>query len=158
VKKLILLALPLFLYGESLRSLLDYAQNANELIVSKSIIKESKKSELKSSESNYYPTIDVGAFYQRSDEASPMMPGTTYSGYATIGFDVYTGGKKSYTQKQKRDEHSASKFDFEATKKSTKLAIVQDFYNLKQYLKSILKFSHATCCVNGLDIQKFLKK
>ena len=124
MKKLILLALPLFLYGESLRSLLDYAQNANELIVSKSITKESKKSELKSSESNYYPTIDVGAFYQRSDEASPMMPGTTYSGYATIGFDVYTGGKKSYTQKQKRDEHSASKFDFEATKKSTKLAIL----------------------------------
>ncbi len=128
---LILLTLPLFLYADSLKSLLDYAQNNNELIVSKSIIQESKKSELKSSENNYYPTVDVGAFYQRYDEASPIMPGTTYSGYATVGFDVYSGGQKTYTIKQKRDEHKASQFDEEATKKSTKLAIVQDFYNLK---------------------------
>ncbi len=137
MKRLILLVLPLFLYAESLKSLLDYAQNSNELIVSKSITKDSKKSELRSSESNYYPTIDVGGFYQRYDEASPIMPGTSYSGYATIGFDVYTGGKKSYTVKQKSDEHRASEFDFEATKKSTSLAIVQDFYNLKNLEASL---------------------
>lgn len=129
--KLILLLVPFFLYGESLKSLLDYAQNNNELIVSKSILKESKRNELKSSESNYYPTVDVGAYYERYDEANPILPGTTYSAYATVGFDLYSGGKKSYTVKQKRDEHRASQFDFEATKKSTKLSIVQDFYNLK---------------------------
>ncbi len=137
MNKLILLLLPLFLYGESLKSLLNYAENSNELIVSKSIMKESKKSELTSSESDYYPTVDVGGFYQRHDEASPIMPGTTYSAYATVGFDVYSGGKKSYTEKQKSDEHRASQFDFEATKKSTKLAIVQDFYNLKNLEASL---------------------
>ena len=129
--KFIPILLPVFIYADSLKSLLDYAQNSNELIVSKSIIEESKKSELKSSKSNYYPTIDIGGFYQRYDEVSPIMPGTTYSGYAKVGFDIYTGGKKSYTVKQKSDEHKASQFDFEATKKSIKLAVVQDFYNLK---------------------------
>lgn len=149
MKRLILLVLPLFLYGESLRSLLDYAGNANELIVSKSIIKESKKSELQSSENNYYPTVDIGGFYQRYDEASPIMPGTTYSGYATIGFDVYTGGKKSYTVKQKSDEYSASQFDFEATKKSTKLAIVQDFYNLKNLEASLSALKESSNAVKA---------
>lgn len=137
MRRLFLIALPLFLYGESLKSLLDYSVENNELVVSKSITKEAKKSELTSSESNYYPTVDVGAFYQRYDEASEIMPGTTYSAYATVGLDVYSGGKKSYAQKQKRDEHRASQFDFEATKKSTKLAIVQDFYNLKNLEASL---------------------
>ena len=146
---LVLLALPLFLYADSLKSLLDYAQNNNELIVSKSIMKDSKNSELKSSQNNYYPTIDVGAFYQRFDEPSPIMPGTTYSGYATIGFDVYEGGKKSYTEKQKRDEHRASQFDFEATKKSTKLAIVQDFYNIKNLEASLSALKESSNAVKA---------
>ena len=146
---LVLLALPLFLYADSLKSLLDYAQNNNELIVSKSIMKDSKKSELTSSQNNYYPTIDVGAFYQRFDEPSPIMPGTTYSGYATIGFDVYEGGKKSYTEKQKKDEHRASQFDFEATKKSTKLAIVQDFYNIKNLEASLSALKESSNAVKA---------
>ncbi len=149
MNKLILLLLPLFLYGESLKSLLNYAENSNELIVSKSIMKESKKSELTSSESDYYPTVDVGGFYQRHDEASPIAPGTTYSAYATVGFDVYSGGKKSYTEKQKSDEHRASQFDFEATKKSTKLAIVQDFYNLKNSEASLAALKESSNAVKA---------
>jgi len=149
MKKLVLLALPFFLYAESLKSLLDYAGNNNELIVSKNILKESKRSELKSSENNYYPTIDVGAFYQRYDEASPIMPGTTYSAYATVGFDVYSGGQKSYTIKQKSDEHRASQFDEEAAKKSTKLAIVQDFYNLKNLEASLSALKESSNAVKA---------
>jgi len=131
MKKLIFLVIPLFVYGEGLKSLLEYAQNSNELIVSKSISVNSKKSEVKSSESNYYPTVDVGGFYQRYDDPNPLSPGTTYSGYASIGFDVYDGGSKKYTLKQKEDELSASSFMYEATKKSITLSIVQDFYNIK---------------------------
>lgn len=91
----------------------------------------SKKSAVDSSESNYYPTVDVGAFYQRFDEASPFSPGSTYAGYATLSFDVYSGGEKSYTLKQKKDELRASKFDYEASKKNISLSIVQDFYSYK---------------------------
>ena len=149
MNKLILLVLPFILYGESLKSLLDYAENNNELIVSKGILKDSKRSELKSSENNYYPTVDVGAFYQRYDEASPIMPGTTYSAYATVGFDVYSGGQKSYTVKQKKDEHRASQFDEEAAKKSTKLAVVQDFYNLKNQEASLSALKESSNAVKA---------
>ena len=137
MKKLIFLAIPFFVYAEGLKSLLEHAQKSNELIVSKSVLADSKESEVESSKSNYYPTVDIGAFYQRHDDPNPMSPGTVYSGYAKVGFDVYSGGKKSYLLKQKKDEFSASKFDYEATKKSMTLSIVQDFYNYKTQESSL---------------------
>ena len=150
MKKLALILLPLLLSADSLKSLLEYAQNSNELIVSKSISKNAKAQDVKSSESNYYPTIDVGAFYQRYDEPSQMMPGTTYSAYATVGWDVYDGGKRSSTLKQKEDEFSASSFELEAVKKSTKLSIVQDFYNMKNQEASLAALKESA---NAVDAQ-----
>lgn len=137
MKKFILLLIPFFVYAEGLKSLLEHAQKSNELIVAKSLVSDSKESEVKSSENNYYPTIDVGAFYQRFDDPSPMSPGTTYSGYAKIGFDVYSGGKKSYTVKQKKEELLSSKYEYEATKKNVSLSIVEDFYNYKTQQASL---------------------
>lgn len=131
MKQLLLLVIPFLVYAEGLKSLLEHAQKSNELIVSKSLLVDSKKSEVESSKSDYYPTVDVGAFYQRYDEASPFSPATTYSGYATVGFDVYSGGKKSNTLKQKQEEHRSSKYEYEATKKSMTLSIVEDFYTYK---------------------------
>jgi len=128
---LLLVALPFVLNAEGLKSLLEHAQKSNELIVSKSLLVDSKESEVKSSESNYYPTVDVGAMYQRYDEATPFSPTTTYSGYATLGWDVYNGGKRSNTLKQKKEEFRSSKYEYEASKKDISLAIVEDFYNYK---------------------------
>jgi outer membrane protein len=125
------LVIPFLVYAEGLKSLLEHAQKSNELIVSKGLLADSKESEVKSSESDYYPTIDVGAFYQRDDEASPFSPTATYSGYATVGFDVYSGGKKSNTLKHKQGEHLSSKYNYEATKKAMTLSIVEDFYAYK---------------------------
>lgn len=149
MKKFLLIALPLFVYGESLQSLLEFALNKNELIVSKSISKNAKQSELKSSKSNYYPTIDVGGFYQRYDDASPMSPGTTYGGYATIGMDIYSGSSKKYTLKQKEDELRSSSFVYEATKKSVSLSIVQDFYNFKTLEASLFAREEASKAVKA---------
>lgn len=144
MRRILLMALPLLLSADSLKSLLEYAQDNNQLIVSKSINKESKNSEVKSSENSYYPTIDVGGFYQRYDDASPIMPGTTYSAYGKIAWDIYDGGKKEYSLQQKKDELKASSFEFEASKKSIKLAIVQDFYNLKNLKASLSAFEESS--------------
>ncbi len=138
MKQSLFLLFPLLLNADSLKSLLEFATHNNELISSKSIHKNAKRSEVKSSESDYYPTIDVGGFYQRSDDPNPIMPGTTYSGYAKVGFDVYSGGKKSYTLKQKKDEFSASGHDYEATRKNIQLSIVQDFYHIKTLEASLM--------------------
>jgi len=144
MNKLLFLVVPFLLSADSLKSLLDFAQNNNQQIVSKSINTESKKSELESSKNSYYPTIDVGAFYQRYDEASPIMPGTTYSAYVKIGWDIYDGGKKEYTSKQKKSELEASGFEYTAIKKSIKLAIVVDFYNLKNLKASLSAFEESS--------------
>lgn len=128
---LMLLIIPIFIYADSLKSLLEYSQKNNDLIVSKSLSRASKASEAKSAKSDYYPTIDVGAFYKREDKANPILPGSIYSGYTKIGFDVYDGARKSHTLKQKRDELKASDYDYKETKKEMALSIVQDFYNIK---------------------------
>ena len=119
--RVFLILFPLLLNAESLKTLLEFATTNNELISAKSISKESKRSELKSSESDYYPTVDLGAYHKRSDDPSPIMPGTTYSAYAKVGFDVYDGGKRSYTVNQKQDEFSARGFEYEATRKNLQL-------------------------------------
>lgn len=128
---LLLFIVPLFLYAQSLKSLLEYAQSSNELIASQKLLSESKKSELKSSENALYPTVDLGGFYKRDDAPNPILPGTTYSGYATVSLDVYKGGAMRATIRQKEDELLSSHFNTEATKNSIELSIVEDFYNIK---------------------------
>ena len=129
--KYIVLLFPIFIYAQSLKSLLEYAMKSNELIVAKSLTSQAKKSELSSSESELFPTVDLGAYYQRSDAPNPIMPGTTYSAYAKVAYDVYTGSRQTNTLKQKTNEFKSSEFDLLSTKNSIELAIVQDFYNIK---------------------------
>ncbi|RLA77400.1 MAG: TolC family protein, partial [Epsilonproteobacteria bacterium] len=129
--------LPLLLNAEGLKSLLKHAQENNELVVSQKYTEQSKQKELDSANSNYYPTVDAGIFYQRDDDASPFRPGTTYGASVKVGFDIYDGGKKSYTSKQKNSEHTSAMFSYSDTKKSIALAITQDFYNIKSLEASL---------------------
>ena len=107
------------------------------MVVSKTLTQKAKSSEVDSRESAYYPTIDVGAFYQTLEERTPMQPGDVYSGYAKLGFDIYDGGKKSALLSQSKNEYKASSFDSESTKKSLSLQIVQDFFNIRSLKASL---------------------
>ena len=129
--KFLLLLLPIFLYGENLKSLLDFATLNSDLVVVKTLHQKAKSIEVQAKESAYYPTIDAGAFYQSLNEKTPQLSGDLYSGYAKVSFDIYDGGKKSSLLKQSRDEYRASSFDSQATKKSLSLQIVQTFFNIK---------------------------
>jgi len=137
MKRLILLVIPAFIYAESLKSLLDYATENSDLVISKTFTQKAKASEVESRESAYFPTIDAGAFYQSLDEKTPMQAGDVYSGFAKVSFDIYDGGKKSALLSQSENEYKASSFDSESTKKSLSLQIVQDFFNIKS-LKATL--------------------
>ncbi|EDZ61615.1 efflux system, outer membrane component [Sulfurimonas gotlandica GD1] len=137
MNKLILLIIPAFIYAESLKSLLDYATENSDLVVSKTLTQKAKASEVESRESAYFPTIDAGAFYQSLDEKTPMQAGDVYSGFAKVSFDIYDGGKKSSQLSQTENEYKASSFDSESTKKSLSLQIVQDFFNIKSLKASL---------------------
>jgi len=156
MKRLLFLVLPLFLNAESLKSLLEHAKANNELVISQKYIEQSKQKELDSADSNYYPTLDANLFYQREDDATPFRPGTTYGTSVKVGFDIYDGGKKSYTSKQKNSELSSAMFTYADTKKSIALAITQDFYNIKS-LKASLKAREETSKVLKAQLDRMIQ-
>ena len=131
MKKLLLLVVAFVLQAEDLKSLLEYAAKNNKQLLSKSLQSDAKESSLASSKKSYFPTLDVGAFYQRFDDPSPFSPTATYSGFATLGVDIYDGGKRSHTIEQKREELLASKSLYKAAKKSTSLEVAENFFNYK---------------------------
>ena len=137
MKRVAFLLVPALICADDLKSLLDFATKNSDLVVAKTLTKDAKSKELDAQKSAYYPTLDVGAFYQRLDERSPYMPGDTYAGYAKVGVDIYDGGRKSSLVDQKQNELKSSSFDTEATKKSLSLQIVQDFYTIKNLQASL---------------------
>jgi outer membrane protein TolC len=141
MKKIILLVLCTFLYAENLKSLLDFADTNNNIIKSKVLIEKAKQKELESSQRAYYPTINVGAFYQSTNLRTYGEPGDVYSGYASVGVDLYDGGKKASTINQNRALLDSAKYSTFSYKKSLYLDIVNDFFDLqssKESLKALL--------------------
>ncbi len=130
-KKILFLIIPAFIYADNLQSLLEFATSNNKIVASNILTQKAKKSEVESSQNAYYPTLDVGAFYKRDDDATPFQAGDTYSAYAKVGVDLYDGGRKSNTIKQNIAVLKSSKYDASAYKKSLQLQIVQDFYSIK---------------------------
>ena len=130
-KKILFLIIPAFMYADGLQSLLEFATSNNKIVASNALTQKAKKSEVESSQNAYYPTLDVGAFYKRDDDATPFQAGDTYSAYAKVGVDLYDGGRKSNTIKQNIAVLKSSKYDASAYKKSLQLQIVQDFYSIK---------------------------
>lgn len=131
MKKIVFLIIPLFIYAEGLKELLLIAQEKNDLVISKEYLQDAKAKELDSKNSAYFPTLDLGGFYKRDDEASPFQAGDTYSGYAKLSYDIYDGGKRSSQVDQADYTLQSSKFDTLAYKKSLSLQITQDFFTIK---------------------------
>ncbi len=131
MKFLLLLSLPFFIYASSLKSLLNHALDNNNLVLSRNLNQQAKQAEVDSKRSAYYPTLDVGANYQSLNERTPFYPGDIYGAGATLGLDIYDGGRKSSQLEQKKSELKASSFDTQAIKTSISLQIVQDFYTIK---------------------------
>lgn len=131
MNRLALLLLPALLLGDDLKGLLDFAGKNSDLVKSKLYTQDAKQKGVESQKGAYYPTVDVGAYYQRLDAKSPFMPGTTSSVYAKAGVNIYDGGINTALIKQKESEERASGFDTQATKKNLSLGIVQDYYSIK---------------------------
>jgi outer membrane protein TolC len=131
MKYLTILLLPALLFGDTLKVLLEYAQENNNLLHASKRTVDVKKSELSTIQSNYYPKIDMGLFYQRDDEATPFYPGTTYGAKAKISYELYDGGKKSSLKEQKKAEIQSAKYSQKDDINTIFLSITKNFYNLK---------------------------
>lgn len=136
--KFIYLLFPIFIYGDSLFELLESTKKNNDLVNAKILTQKAKQKEIESVEGSLYPTIDIGGFYQTLNDKTMMMAGDTYSGYAKISYDIYDGGKKYSTTKQKQDELKSSKFDKTAFEKSLSLQVVENFFSIKNIEASLM--------------------
>jgi len=159
MKKLLFLLVPALLLSDDLKSMLEFAGQNNNIIKASKLSVDAKSKELESAKHNYYPTLDTGAFYQREDEPNPFSPGTVYAAYAKVGVDIYDGGKKSYTKKQKQDEVDSAAYSHKDTKKSILLDIVKDYYNIQSLYASRNAQEEAAKAVKAqlTRIQEFYK-
>jgi len=127
----IILIFPLIVSAYNLKSLIELAEKQNDLILSKKYTEQSSRQTLKSKKSKYFPTLDGGAFYNKDTQANPLQPSDKYGAFAKVGYDIYDGGKRSYTIKSATSTFNSSKYSTQALKKSLALQITQDFFSIK---------------------------
>jgi outer membrane protein len=130
-KKWLFLIVPISIYADNLKSLVEFAMTNNNIVTSKSFTEKAKRLDLESVQNSYYPTIDIGGYYQRLDDKSNGIPGDVYSGYGKISFDLYDGNKKVNLIKQNQALLESTSHDISGYKKELQLLIVQDFYMIK---------------------------
>ena len=132
---LFILFVPLFMFAQSynLKSLVEHANNENELIEAKVINIKSKQLEVESAKSAYWPSVDIGGSYTQLNPNSLVSPGKTSTAYASISMDLYDGGRKSALVNASRFEKEAAFFEKEAFEKSITLDVVRHYYNIQKY-------------------------
>ena len=138
MRRLLFLLAPALLLSEDLKSLLEFAKQNNDLLVSSKFTQDAKAKDVDSKKSAYFPTIDIGGYYQSLDEKTPMLAGDMSSGFAKVGLDIYDGGKKSSLLDQAKSEHKASEFDTNEIKRTLSLDITQNFYALQSLNASLV--------------------
>ena len=141
MKKLILIcALPALIYAQTLNELIDFALSNNKIVQSKSLTQDAKLKQMESSQNAYYPTLDVGGFYQNLNSRTLGMAGDIYSGYAKVGVDLYDGGRKRNNIEKNKALLNSAKYNKIAYKKSLQLDIAKDYFNIlsaKESLKAL---------------------
>ena len=133
------LFVPLYMFAQSygLTTLVENANNENELIKAKEISIKAKQEEVGAAKSAYWPTVDIGASYSEVSPNSLVSPGQTSSAYASISMDLYDGGRKSALVNAKQFEQEASMFEKSAFEKSITLDIVHHYYSIQKYKATI---------------------
>ncbi|OHE20818.1 MAG: transporter, partial [Sulfurimonas sp. RIFOXYD12_FULL_36_11] len=135
--KIISLLLPALLFGETLKSMLEYAHQNNHILHSYKYAKDAKAKEAESKKSDYFPKIDIGASYKNTSDVTPFQISDIYSGYGRVEVDIYDGGIKSSQLERAKNEYKASGYDEAQAKKNLSLDIVKNFYEI-QSLEALL--------------------
>jgi len=135
--RIISLLLPALLFGDTLKSILEYAYQNNNILHSYKYAKDAKAKEVESKKSDYFPKIDIGASYKNTSDASLFQISDIYSSYGRVEFDIYDGGVKSSQLEKAASEHKASGYDESQAKKNISLEIVKNFYEI-QSLEALL--------------------
>ncbi len=125
--------LPITLCAKSygLEELIAQGSKTNQLLESRRLQILAKEREVDAGESAFAPTLGVGANYLNNNVSSVAMPGETLSGYATLGLEIFDGGRRNALVNSKIYQRQISIFEKEAFEKSLSLNIINNFYTIK---------------------------
>ena len=137
MRLIIFILLPVILFSDNLKDLLEFAKSNNNLLSSSKISISYKTKEFQSAKSSYYPTLDANVFYEKDDEPNSFFARETYGTTFKVGWDIYDGEKKYHIKKQKLSELNAVKLSYNNDEKSIFLSITKDFFNLKTLYASL---------------------
>ena len=115
-----------------LKTMLNSAMDYHPTIKSYTYKSMAKEEELEAQKRAYFPTIDLGANYQKNDPVGIVTPGQTQSAYVIAGLDIYDGGKKSALVSSKKWDYQASVFEKEAFAKNVVLDIINRYFTIQK--------------------------
>lgn len=127
-----------FANAGDLNSILDYALSHNELGISKDLDTKKPLLESQSIKRDYFPKIDIGSSYQRSDPRAFGRPGDIYNAQAKISFNIFDGDKKRYQINAKKFEFQSLKFQSKSFKKELQFNIVNLYFKIKTLLANLV--------------------
>ncbi len=129
-----ILHLPYMLYAQEvdLKTMVNSVMDYHPTIKSYTYQSMAKEEELEAQKRAYFPTIDLGANYQKNTPISIVTPGQTQSAYVVAGLDIYDGGKKSALISSKKWDYQASVFEKEAFSKNVVLDIINRYFTIQK--------------------------
>lgn len=135
-----ILHLPYMLYAQEvdLKTMVNSVMDYHPTIKSYTYQSMAKEEELEAQKRAYFPTIDLGANYQKNTPISIVTPGQTQSAYVVAGLDIYDGGKKSALISSKKWDYQASIFEKEAFSKNVVLDIINRYFTIQKLQANLM--------------------
>jgi len=129
IKKIFpLVVIPFTIYAQDLSKLVEESFQ-NQLINSSKYGVESVKDQYESIQNTYFPTVSVGAYYNKVSEETSSAPDNTKAGWANINYVVYDGGARGATSDALKSSINSANENLTALKNSTALQVTTYYFN-----------------------------
>jgi len=124
--------MPIMLYAQSLKEIIDASLQNNYNIKSLQIQSLSKQKLFQSTKNIYSPSLVVGASHSKLDiDKKNTQIGSSTSLFLKFSLSLYDGGKNEALKKQKYHELNMAKLGYISAKKELMLEIITMFYQAK---------------------------
>jgi outer membrane protein TolC len=129
IKKIFpLVVIPFTIYAQDLSKLVEESFQ-NQSINATRYNVESIKDQYESIQNTYYPTVSVGATYNKTNEETATTPDNSTASWANINYVVYDGGKRGATSDALESSISGANENLTALKNNTALQVITYYFN-----------------------------
>ena len=136
MKKLIFIYLfPLFSFAGNLDQLLNLAEQNKKVEASRYTLEATKEKEY-ATKSGYMPNLSLGANQTFNQEKNISTPEKSTTGFATLAFTVYDGGKREASFEQQQSLVKSATFSLASIQNNISLDVIYYYYNYLSTLSS----------------------